>query len=74
MLAGCSNDDDIVSPNDLVGQWEVVHHSNNPEVYDSADLWPFTFNSDGTGTWPIGTLLQEISDTRSTASVSPYIS
>ena len=54
MLAGCS-DDDIVSPNYLVGQWEAAHHSNNPNVYDTADMWTFTFNSDGTGTGPIGT-------------------
>ena len=57
-LAGCSSDDnenDIVSPIILTGEWEVAHRSNNPNVFDTADIWPFTFNSDGTGTWPIGT-------------------
>lgn len=57
-LAGCSSDDndnDIVSPILLTGEWEAAHRSNNPNFYDTADMWPFTFNSDGTGTWPIGT-------------------
>jgi hypothetical protein len=54
-LAGCSSDDNIVDPIYLVGEWEAAHHSNNPDVFDSADLWPFTFNFDGTGTGPIGT-------------------
>ena len=57
-LAGCSNNDDNVNSNDLtdlVGEWDVAHSSNNPNVFDTDDMWFFNFNSDGTGTCPIAT-------------------
>ena len=31
------------------------HHSKNPNSADTADMWDFTFNADGTGTGQIGT-------------------
>ena len=58
MLAGCSSDDDnniVVNPRLIVGEWEATHTSKNPETFDTADMWDFTFNDDGTGSGPIGT-------------------
>lgn len=58
MLTGCSSDDDntvVVNRNQIVGQWLVSHHSKNPNYGDYGDMWLFTFNADGTGTWPLGT-------------------
>lgn len=53
MLAGCSsddgNDENIVSRSDLAGKWLVAHQRTNPDYFDTSDMWPFTFNADGTG-------------------------
>ena len=52
LLAGCNSDDDsdAVSPLSLIGEWSASHHSKNPKYADTADMWPFTFYPDGTGT------------------------
>ena len=52
LLAGCSSDDDsdAVNPSSLIGEWSASHQSKNPKYADTADMWPFTFNPDGTGT------------------------
>jgi len=60
MLAGCNNDDDNnnvdnVNPKLIVGEWMASHHSKNTNYGNTADMWIFTFNADGTGTCPIGT-------------------
>ena len=58
MLAGqssCSSDDDISNSKQIVGQWMASHHSKNPNSADTADMWDFTFNADGTGSWPLAT-------------------
>ena len=56
MLAGCSSDDDVISnPKQIVGRWMASHHSKNPNTGDTADMWDFTFNADGTGSWPLAT-------------------
>lgn len=56
MLAGlssCSSDDDIV--NLIVGEWEASHHRKNPNSADTADMWNFSFDADGTGKGPLST-------------------
>ena len=57
MLAGCSSDDDNINVNQkqIVGEWEASHTSKNPIYFDTADMWNFIFNADGTGSGPIGT-------------------
>lgn len=60
MLCACSSDDDAGSDSDnypqtIVGEWMASHHNKNPQLYDTADMWHFTFNADGTGTGPLGT-------------------
>lgn len=60
MLAGCSSDDDNsnadnVNPKFIVGEWMASHHSKNPNSADTADMWDFSFNADGTGSWPLAT-------------------
>ena len=58
MVAGCSNDDEgsgYITPNSLLGKWEAAHRSNNPDVFDTADLWEFIFLADGTGVSDIST-------------------
>ena len=60
MLAGCSSDDDNsnadnVNPKFIVGEWTASHHSKNPNSVDTADMWDFSFNADGTGSWPLAT-------------------
>ena len=56
MLAGCSSNDDVISnPKQIVGRWMASHHSKNPNSGDTADMWDFTFNADGTGSWPLAT-------------------
>ena len=58
MVAGCSNDDEgsgYITPNSLLGKWETAHRSNNPDVFDTADLWEFIFLADGTGVSDIST-------------------
>ena len=54
-VSGCSNDDDISISKQIVGQWMAAHHSKNPNSADTADMWNFTFNADGTGSWPLAT-------------------
>ena len=54
-VSGCSNDDDISISKQIVGQWMAAHHSKNPNSADTADMWDFTFNADGTGSWPLAT-------------------
>ena len=62
MLAGCSSDDEndsemvAVNPVMLVGEWDVSHKSMNPKYADTADLWFYSFMSNGTGfAKPLGT-------------------
>ena len=57
LLAGCNSDDDsdAVSPLSLIGEWSASHHSKNPKYADTAEMWPFTFYPDGTGTGPYAT-------------------
>jgi len=60
MLCACSGDDDAGSdsgnyPQTIVGEWNASHHNKNPQLFDTADMWHFTFNADGTGTGPLGT-------------------
>jgi len=57
MLAGCSSDDDniVVNPTLIVGEWMASHQSKNPNYGDTADMWEFTFNADGTGSGFYGT-------------------
>jgi len=57
ILAGCSSDDDKsnVDSKFIVGEWIASHHSKNPNYADTADMWDFTFNDDGTGTGHLGT-------------------
>ncbi len=71
MLAGCSSDDDnnmVYSKNLIVGEWSASHRSKNPEYFDTADMWQFTFYADGTGNGPIGTgsFIYEIEGSRIT--------
>ena len=54
-VSGCSNDDDISISKQIVGQWMAAHHYKNPNYADTADMWNFTFNADGTGSWPLAT-------------------
>lgn len=54
-VSGCSNDDDISISKQIVGQWMASHHSKNPNSADTADMWNFSFNADGTGSWPLAT-------------------
>jgi hypothetical protein len=55
MMAGlisCSNSDDdngVANARLLIGEWAVSHHSNNPDMGDTTDMWSFTFEPDGTG-------------------------
>ena len=57
LLVGCSSDDgsDAVDSLSLIGEWSASHHSKNPQYADTADMWNFTFNPDGTGTGPYAT-------------------
>ena len=57
LLSGCSSDDDndAVNSLSLIGEWEASHQSKNPNDADTADMWQYTFNSDGTGTGPYAT-------------------
>ena len=57
LIASCSSDDDsdAVNPLSLIGEWLASHHSKNPQYADTADMWQFTFNPDGTGTGPYAT-------------------
>ena len=54
-VSGCSNDDDISISKQIVGQWMASDHSKNPNSADTADMWNFSFNADGTGSWPLAT-------------------
>ena len=54
-VSGCSNDDDISISKQIVGQWMAAHHSKDPNSADTADMWNFSFNADGTGSWPLAT-------------------
>lgn len=51
LLAGCSGDDDndVINPISIIGDWEASHQSKNPQYGDTGDMWNFTFNLDGTG-------------------------
>ena len=57
MLTGCSSDDDNRNGDSkfIVGEWSASHHSKNPKYADTADMWPFAFYPDGTGTGPYAT-------------------
>lgn len=59
LMTACSSDHDddkvAVNPMMIIGDWEASHHSKNPKYGDTADMWPFTFNPDGTGSGPFFT-------------------
>ena len=59
LLSACSSDEEkndvVVNSKLLIGEWEASHHSKNHNYGDTADMWKFTFNSDGTGSGPYGT-------------------
>ena len=57
LLVGCSSDDgsDAADSLSLIGEWSASHQSKNPQYADTADMWNFTFNPDGTGTGPYAT-------------------
>ena len=55
-MSSCSNSDDekdnnmVVSPMLLLGEWSASHQSMNPDYGDTCDMWAFSFKADGTGT------------------------
>lgn len=60
-MSSCSNSDDekdnnmVVSPMLLLGEWSASHQSMNPDYGDTCDMWAFSFKADGTGTSELGT-------------------
>ena len=60
-ISSCSNSDDekdnnmVVSPMLLLGEWSASHQSMNPDYGDTCDMWAFSFKADGTGTSELGT-------------------
>lgn len=63
VVTSCGNDDNgVLSPKSIVGEWETSHHSKNPQSVDTADMWRFSFYPDGTGKGPFvrETFLYEI--------------
>ena len=55
-MSSCSKSDDekdnnmVVSPMLLLGDWSASHQSMNPDYGDTCDMWAFSFKADGTGT------------------------
>ena len=60
-MSSCSNSDDekdnnmVVSPMLLLGEWSASHQSMTPDYGDTCDMWAFSFKADGTGTSELGT-------------------
>lgn len=60
-MSSCSNSDDekdnnmVVSPMLLLGEWSASHQNMNPDYADTCDMWAFSFKTDGTGTSMLGT-------------------
>ena len=60
-MSSCSNSDDekdnnmVVSPMLLLGEWSASHQNMNPDYADTCDMWAFSFKADGTGTSELGT-------------------
>lgn len=44
----------VADPHLILGTWLASHRSKNPKHADTCDMWPFTFNADGTGRGPWG--------------------
>lgn len=55
-INSCSSSDDekdnntVITPILLVGEWSASHQNMNPDYADTCDMWPFSFKADGTGT------------------------
>ena len=60
-ISSCSSSDDekdnntVITPILLVGEWSASHQNMNPDYADTCDMWAFSFKADGTGTSEIGT-------------------
>lgn len=60
-MSSCSNSDDekdnntVISPMLLLGEWSASHQNMNPDYADTCDMWAFSFKADGTGTSELGT-------------------
>ena len=60
-MSSCSNSDDekdnnmVVSPMLLLGEWSASHQNMNPDYADTCDMWAFSFKADGTSTSELGT-------------------
>ena len=55
-ISSCSSSDDekdgdiAINPMLLLGDWSASHQNMNPDFLDTCDMWPFSFQADGTGT------------------------
>ena len=55
-ISSCSSSDDekdnntVINPMLLLGDWSASHQSMNPDYGDTCDMWEFSFKADGTGT------------------------
>ena len=55
-ISSCSSSDDekdnntVITPILLVGEWSASHQNMNPDYADTCDMWAFSFKADGTGT------------------------
>ena len=60
-ISSCSSSDDekdnntVITPILLVGEWSASHQNMNPDYADTCDMWAFSFKADGTGTSELGT-------------------
>ena len=54
ILAGCDKDDDFDS---VIGNWSVSHSTNSPDIFDTCDMWDYSFKSNGTGSSDTGSSL-----------------
>ena len=54
-ISSCSSSDDekdnntVITPSLLVGEWSASHQNMNPDYADTCDMWEFSFKADGTG-------------------------
>ena len=54
-ISSCSSSDDekdnntVITPILLVGEWLASHQNMNPDYADTCDMWEFSFKADGTG-------------------------
>ena len=53
-VCSCSDDEKdnntVISPILLLGEWSASHQNMNLDNADTHDMWPFSFKADGTGT------------------------